>query len=117
MLSDRQFSEKHPDKKHLITDKFKVLNMWDIVHVVEIWNRDDGNALVHLEGRGWSLMKSDGHDLLLKFDHVFAAKSKYYDYNLTGHVDRKADEVFAKKKALSECRCTSLWIEHPPHSK
>jgi hypothetical protein len=56
-LSDRQFTGKI-EKKHLIPH-YHQLRKWDIVHVVEIWKRDDGLELAHLEGRGWTLMSTD----------------------------------------------------------
>jgi hypothetical protein len=72
---------------------------------------------VLIENRGWSLMTYDKHELLIKFDHHYVKKAKYYDYKLSGKVDRKADAEYAKKEKLAECKCTSLWTETHAHSK
>lgn len=97
------------------------------MNVVEIWKREDGHELAHIEGRGWCVMKHDGQqkdlpylphsELLIKFDEHFAAKSKYFDYEISGLVDHKADELYAKNVAKAECKCHSLWEEVKLHTR
>lgn len=113
-LSAGQFKGSHPDRGHLIPHDHQ-LAQWDVVNVVEIWKRDDGNELVHLEGRGWTLMYDDKkRHVLLPYDKHFAQKAKYFDYELKGKIDRSKDKVYEHKKELAECKCHS-WNEDSHH--